>query len=191
MRTKIIESSLIILIVALFSGCANKKVFVHPEYSQQRFSYDKAICNNFAHGAYGNIPYQNIPSYNNQYKVSGYVNNTYYNGTITQQPTIQQNINGIAQGIANIAHQNRIEEAFDACMFQKGWRLENKKRKKIEYGPDGYNVLGYDKEGYNKKGINVYGKSRDGYNKYGYDKEGYDRDGYDVEGYDKNGEQKN
>jgi hypothetical protein len=205
MRLLSLKSSVFITIAILFTGCAGEKVFTHPDSTPQRFAYDKAVCNNFARGAYGNIPYQNIPSYDNKYNVSGYANGSYYNGTITQQPTFQQNMNGIAQGIANIAHQNRLEEAFDACMFQKGWSLENSRNsfsnndvipppvtKPINnYDSNGYNKDGYDKEGYDK-----FGYDRNNFNKSAvhkitntkFDDEGYDIYGFNQKGYNKENE---
>ncbi len=195
---KFLKTISMILMIILFTACVGGKVYVHSNYSPQRFAYDKAVCNNFARGSYGNIPYQNIPSYDNKYNVSGYVNNQYYSGTITQQPTMQQSMNNIAMSVANIVHQNRLEEAFDACMFQKGWTLQNNNIRPI-FDEDGFDGSGYNKQGLDRDGFYVNGFNKYNINKYtntkydknGYDVNGYDRDGYNINGYDSDGYDKN
>ena len=75
---------------------------------------------NFANGAYGTqMP---VDSNYNKYNFQGTTNNgTYYSGTVTQQPTQQQEITNLGNSTANLFNAINKNRAFEACLNNLGW----------------------------------------------------------------------
>lgn len=109
------------LCLALFTGCG-KVYYSSTGRTAGQFEMDKARCMNFANGAYGSqMPYPTDTG-NNQYNVQGYTSNgTYYNGTVTQKPTYQQEVNNLGNSLGNMAYAINKDRAFEACMNNFGW----------------------------------------------------------------------
>jgi len=191
----------------LFTGCIGGKTYVHPNYSPQKWAVDKAECNAFARGAYGyNQPHQIQNNNPKQYDIRGtsynnYGGSTNYYGTVKEKYDYNQGINNIAKGMMNVRYQNNINEAFEACLFQKGWKLKGSENtttsnnlmssnNESSYGTSKkYDKNGCDEFGYDKNGIRsdkckyVITKKQTSNTitmRIKYDKKGYDKNGFDA-----------
>lgn len=101
------------------TGCGKTYHSMNGKTAGQ-FEMDKAVCMNFANGAYGNrMPVDNG---NGRYSFSGYSQEGgAFSGTVRQQPSYDQQLTNMANSVTNLANTINRDRAFEACLNNLGW----------------------------------------------------------------------